>query len=55
VLRIICNQCSVMEGTDLARKYVTSCFRHFRFKLLYVPAIQVQTLNRLHVDRVCWL
>jgi hypothetical protein len=24
---------------------------HFRFKSWYIPAIQVQTLNGLHVDR----
>ena len=28
------------------------CYRHFRFKSRYVPAIQVQTLNGLHIDRL---
>ena len=28
------------------------CYRHFRFKSWYVAAIQVQTLNGFHVDRV---
>jgi len=30
------------------------CYRHFRFRSWYVPAIQVQTLNGLHIDRFCW-
>ena len=28
------------------------CYRHFRFKSWYVPAIQVQTVNELHLDRL---
>ena len=31
------------------------CYRHFRFKSRNGPAIQVQTLNKLHVDRLFWL
>jgi hypothetical protein len=44
-----------LNTTQKKTTSVMWCYRHFRFKSWYGPAIQVRNLNGLYVDRFCWL